>query len=418
MRLPWVFGLCAFVASCGPGNSNFTRIAAGASAPPIAAQGSFTVAQVNAAASPAPGVPYPIALPSAATSDGAFGGQALFPMPATVPANLLFTEILSNAGLIAGLPALQNARRAAQGQRGSLATSIAPLLYIEIVTDPALTFAGAPSFSLSVPASEIVANTTYYLAQYDLQRPALGWQLGFEGPATISGTTLTFAAPSPASPLTMAAEIPLYFALYGASGTPAPTPAPSVTPIAAMLPFTFSPASLTLAAGANGNVAIVDPSGYTGSYAATSTAAGVTTASATGTALNVTGVNAGDAWIVVSAASGASQARTLPLNVQVNGTPGGSSGSIDIGVPTPSPVLCSPSPVSVPVGQSAVIDCTAAGYVGSFTAGVADPTIASVQLAAGTTTFFYVDGLQTGTTIFSLQYPSGGAGADTITVTP
>ncbi len=93
-------------------------------------------------------------------------------------------------------------------------------------------------------------------------------------------------------------------------------------------------------------------------------------------------------------------------------------GTIVIGVPTPAPVLCSPAPVTVAVNQRTVVDCTAQNYSGPFTPTVSDPTIASVQLATGTFTFFYVLGLKAGTTTLSLAYPPSGTGSVAITVTP
>ena len=93
-------------------------------------------------------------------------------------------------------------------------------------------------------------------------------------------------------------------------------------------------------------------------------------------------------------------------------------GLVIIGIPAAAPVLCSPSPVTVPVGQRALIDCTAQGYGGPLTWTLSDAAVASVQLATGTYTFFYVSGIQTGTTTLSLRYQTGGAGSVAITVVP
>jgi hypothetical protein len=93
-------------------------------------------------------------------------------------------------------------------------------------------------------------------------------------------------------------------------------------------------------------------------------------------------------------------------------------GLVIVQVPTPAPVLCSPSPVTVAVGQTVVIDCTSAGYNGPIQWAVADPGIASIRLAEGTFTFFYVSGVQTGTTSLTFSFPAGGAGSELITVAP
>lgn len=96
----------------------------------------------------------------------------------------------------------------------------------------------------------------------------------------------------------------------------------------------------------------------------------------------------------------------------------GSGGEIIVGVPTPAPVVCTPAPLSVPVGQRAVLNCTSQGYNGPFTLTLADPNVAAVQVVPGTFTFFYVNGLQAGTTTLAFAFPGGGAGSVQITVTP
>jgi hypothetical protein len=81
-------------------------------------------------------------------------------------------------------------------------------------------------------------------------------------------------------------------------------------------------------------------------------------------------------------------------------------------------VLCTPAPLSVPVGQRAVLNCTSQGYNGPFTLTLSDPTIATVQVVSGTYTFFYVNGLVAGTTTLTFGFTGGGTGSVTITVTP
>jgi len=100
-------------------------------------------------------------------------------------------------------------------------------------------------------------------------------------------------------------------------------------------------------------------------------------------------------------------------------TPSGAGGGITIVVPSPSPILCTPGPTLVTVGQHVVIDCTAQGYSGSFTWRVANPAIASVaQFNNETFTFFVVTGLQAGTTTLTLASAPQGTGSDTIVVSP
>jgi hypothetical protein len=94
-----------------------------------------------------------------------------------------------------------------------------------------LTAAKQPSHSYVLPANEIVAGSNYWLAFYDPTQPQLGWQLGYEGPATVSRTTLSFTG-SPGS-FTFHGGQTYYYAVYAlsiAAATPSPAPTPSPTP--------------------------------------------------------------------------------------------------------------------------------------------------------------------------------------------
>jgi hypothetical protein len=68
-----------------------------------------------------------------------------------------------------------------------------------------------------------------------------------------------------------------------------------------------------------------------------------------------------------------------------------------------------------------VVDCTAQGYIGKFHWSVDDPSVASVQQAANSNTFFYVNGVTVGSTTLHLSYQTGastGSGSVTIQVNP
>jgi hypothetical protein len=87
----------------------------------------------------------------------------------------------------------------------------------------------APAFSFTVPGNDVVAGATYYLALYNPNSPSLGWQLGFEGPGTASGNTLSFTSNN--SSMYFQAWTAYYLGLYAAPAKAAtPTPAPSATP--------------------------------------------------------------------------------------------------------------------------------------------------------------------------------------------
>lgn len=92
-------------------------------------------------------------------------------------------------------------------------------------------------------------------------------------------------------------------------------------------------------------------------------------------------------------------------------------GSSVIDVPAAAPITCSPPSDIVGVNQTNIVACTEPGYAGPFTIDVADPTIASVQLANDLTfTYFSVTGLRAGTTTLTLQSQSGITASLTITV--
>lgn len=61
-------------------------------------------------------------------------------------------------------------------------------------------------------------------------------------------------------------------------------------------------------------------------------------------------------------------------------TPNSPSLRIGITVPTPAPIVCSPSPIVVTVGQTIAAACSEAGYGGAFQFAFADPAIATITL--------------------------------------
>lgn len=109
---------------------------------------------------------------------------------------------------------------------------------------------------------------------------------------------------------------------------------------------------------------------------------------------------------------------TSPSAVPTSTPTATGGGLLVVNIPTPAPIVCSPAPVSVPVEQTVVIDCISQGYNGPFTIALSNPAVASIQPAAGTYTFFYVNGLQAGTATLSFTFAGGGAGSVDITVTP
>jgi hypothetical protein len=233
------------VASCSGGSTGVNPGVLGTPPPPVIPNSTFSA---SGSASLSSSVTFP--------SAGGYTATAVFP-PATNPPATLTTNVSSSALDTSTVPTLQNLARSPQALRGAQAGSITVLYFFRFLTSSSASFSNAPALTFSVPSTSIVSGVSYYLAEYDPLRPSLGWQKAFEGPAAVNGTTLTFAAPSPATPLTIIAGVPLYFALYAVSSSaPTPTPAPNVTPIPTSV-------STTLPAGNPGPTFSVALGGYT-----------------------------------------------------------------------------------------------------------------------------------------------------------
>jgi hypothetical protein len=77
------------------------------------------------------------------------------------------------------------------------------------------------------------------------------------------------------------------------------------------------------------------------------------------------------------------------------------------------------NPVTLHVGASAQITCSAQGYIGNFTWTVANPAVATVtQFNDEDPTLFTVTGVSAGSTSVSFKDQPGATGSETITVLP
>ena len=104
-------------------------------------------------------------------------------------------------------------------QTGSGPAAI-PLIYVGLVSATAVSLPSLPSFTITLPDS-IATTPSFYLGLYDPAKPLAGYALGTEGPATVSGSTLTFTAP--ATPIALQANQVYALSLY-AIPTPPPPP--------------------------------------------------------------------------------------------------------------------------------------------------------------------------------------------------
>jgi hypothetical protein len=91
------------------------------------------------------------------------------------------------------------------------------------------------------------------------------------------------------------------------------------------------------------------------------------------------------------------------------GAAGVVGGVVVLPVPPAAPEECSPSDITVGVGQSAVAVCRSANYGGPIAATVTNPAIALVRTSGGALLprYFYVTGLKAGTTTVLVSYPHG-----------
>jgi hypothetical protein len=130
-----------------------------------------------------------------------------------------------------GVLTLQSALRKpfAMTPAASSTSGISVVAYLYILFNQDVMLSQAPSFTFAVPSNDVVPGAKYFLALYNQNTPSLGWQLGFEGPGTVSGSTVSFSGGS--SSMYFQAWTAYYLGLYAApANATAPTPAPSATP--------------------------------------------------------------------------------------------------------------------------------------------------------------------------------------------
>jgi hypothetical protein len=320
----------AAVVGCGGATSTPASFPS-QTAPPVPVQTPFTATQsqsLAAGTSVATAVPLPTA--------SAYSGMLQFPAPSsTIPPNTTVTLTSTNVQP-SGLPALALARRLPDALRTTDAAGVVALLYVTISYTQTVTYPTSPSFEITVPPSQVLPNTSYYLALFDGLRPSLGWQLGFAGPGVVNGSTIAFNGAPPA--FTFGATLPDTFAVYAvsasapsptpapsispitpptASPTPTPTPTPTATPTAAPTPFTVSPSSVTLnGIGATATATIADPTNCSCTFSASTANASVATATVSGLTATITAAGVGQTTITITS----SDKRTATVGVGVTQT--------------------------------------------------------------------------------------------------
>ena len=319
-----VFGV-ALLAACGGGGGGSGTSAPGGPVPPTgptagptsAPSSNFSSSDAVAIPTPAPGATS-VPVPLASDASGASANAAL-PTSASVQPDTTVAATYSSAA-DPSLPALaiQRSVSSARGLRDDNHRSVIAYLRLQFSAD--VTMPQAPAFTFVVPGTLPTNGVTYWLAFIDPLRSAAGWQLGFEGPATVgpaqtssgkTGTQLAFA--SNGKPITFAANQSYYFAVYAVSATAAtPTPVPSSVPSNPPpenkpAPVVASPSSIQFPALTSSPVPVTfSQQGFTGTFTLHGDCTGILNTSGASPTWTLTPVGQGRCVIVGLGDKGAS----------------------------------------------------------------------------------------------------------------
>jgi len=196
-------------------------------------------------------------------------------------------------------------------------SNISIILFMELAFSGGVTLANEPALSFQLPSGYVVGGASYYVALFDPTNPGAGWQTGFEGPGTVSGSTVSFGGAG--NTFSFAAFYPYWFALYAqtaAAPTPSPAPTQSPTPVPTASPtpgvtpppvptpqFGVSPSSVSLTAvGQTAQIAATGTAPY--NVFSSNTAVATIAPSSGSSPFTVTAVAAGTATITIADATG------------------------------------------------------------------------------------------------------------------
>jgi hypothetical protein len=154
------------------------------------------------------------------------------------------------------------------------------IVYIEFSAAANTTLSAGPTLTFTLPS--VISGDSYYLAY----ETGSGWQEPYDGPGTISGSTVSFVSTSGSIAITPAS--PALFVLYAiassassspssppstspsSSPSPSPTQSPTVAPTqtATPEPIVASTTSVSLSLGGSSQIFEVSELGYSGSFTA------------------------------------------------------------------------------------------------------------------------------------------------------
>ena len=293
-------------------------------------------------ATPTPGIGASATVTTSTTSTtvvptiaaGGVSSNATLPITSVVASVTETTSIAAPAGVTP-----LSAARAAAAVRKTADVTDTPVDYLEFTSTSTVTLDGVPAISFTLPA--ITPGATYYLAMYN---DAEGTYTLPGEVATVSGTTVTFAAMAGSETITPTA--PLTYALYAATGTTAtatpsptptasPTPSPSPSPTATPTPAPIaSPNTLVFDATSPSPQAIaVSEPGATGSFTASITCSAApdtfvaelqntTTTAPSGSFSVLNGSDVGTCTVTITDASGAQTTVAIQNNAYALGISG------------------------------------------------------------------------------------------------
>jgi hypothetical protein len=315
-----VLSAALLVACGGGGGTSGSPVPGGqqvvATNPPAGSPQSFSATDAVAIPTAAPGAAT-VTVPLPSDASGASGNASL-PSNGNIPPDATVAATYSSSG-DSTLPALSVGRSVnSRAVRDDAKKDVIAYLRLQFSADVSLP--QAPAFSFVVPRTLPTAGVTYWLAFHDPLRTAAGWQLGFEGPATVTATTVRgggvgtqLAFASNGNPLAFTANEVYYFVVYAVSATAAsPTPVPSSVP--SNPPHDSKPAAV-VAAPPNVQFASVTSSpmpvtfsqqGFTGAFTLHGDCTGVVNTSGTSPTFTVTPIGPGRCVIVGLGDRGAS----------------------------------------------------------------------------------------------------------------
>jgi len=304
----------AVLAACGGGGGGSGTSAPGNALPPnaptSAPSNTFTASDAVAIPTAAPGAST-LAVPLPSDPSGA-GGTLAMPATSSVPADATVAAVYSTSA-DPSVPSLSVRRAPASTTRATRDDSRSVIAYLRLQFSADVTVPQAPAFSFVVPGTLPTSGVTYWLAFIDPLLSAAGWQLGFEGPASVTpaqtaagnaATQLAFA--SNGKPLTFAANQVYYFAVYAVSTNAAtPTPVPSsiptnAPPVAKPAPVIASPPNVQFATVTTSSPVPVTFSqqGFTGTFTISGNCTGIVNTSGASPTWTLTPVGQGRCVVV------------------------------------------------------------------------------------------------------------------------